>query len=869
MDFLQRLARYIDRPLFPWKKVIIGFSLGQYLFEEFLSYRQYQVLKKSKPPKVLEAEITQETYDKSQEYGRAKAKFGFIKGIYGQIQNIAFIHFDVLPKLWSWTGQLLLNIAPARFTGEISHSIVFILSFIMIQQVLSLPTSIYHTFVLEEKFGFNKQTPKLFITDMIKSNILAFVLAPPILAGFLSIVKKTGNQFFFYLWVFVAGLQVFMITVYPIAILPLFNKLSPLEEGKLKDNVEGLAKKLKFPLHELFVIDGSKRSAHSNAYFFGLPWKKHIVIYDTLIEKSKEEEVTAVLAHELGHWSLGHTTSLFGISQAHVLYIFTLFSVFINNASLYADFGFVLERPIIIGFLLFSDALAPMDLIIKLGMNIISRKFEFQADDFARNLGYKKELAASLIKLQVQNLSTMDADWMYASYHFSHPILSERLKALDWVPSEKVAEDKPEAEKASAEADTRLIELEPAPDASSPLRCRIADLCLSSEDLIEYEALSYTWGAPDFTETLHVIKDEDETSVIKITTNLRNALQRIRLKNRKRLLWVDAVCINQQDDSDKSKQIPAMAHIFSAASRVLVWLGTSPRGQMALADIKKVLRFRSTGSKKREAHFSNLESPLNDLVVLPWFRRRWIIQEVVLAADVTVMCGREEISLVHLFRALSDFMRESRVPPVLAPLAAISRLWKTWVLDSNPESGLRLSELLLLFHESDCQVDLDRIYALCNLASDCVVVDKEGEVETDKISVLVDYSQTAECLYQSVVDQILRLEAHDYEITEDVRGHYEVRGPDVETYREVFGAIVERCDGSSRNVTAWVPDWRLPKRREPIFESLDFHFDVYEKRELFSSLIHPVGKSSYNRLKVVNSVLRPFPEHPNMAEVKN
>jgi STE24 endopeptidase len=315
MKLLQRLARFIDRPLFPWKKVIIGFSIGQYLFEEFLSYRQYQVLKKTKPPKVLEAEISQETYNKSQEYGRAKAEFGFIKGLYGQIQNIAFIHFDVLPKLWSWTGQLLLKVAPARFTGEISHSIVFILSFIMIQQVLSLPTSIYHTFVLEEKFGFNKQTPKLFFTDMIKSNVLAFVLAPPILAGFLSIVQKTGNQFFYYLWLFVAGLQVFMITVYPIAILPLFNKLSPLEEGKLKNNVEDLAKKLNFPLHELFVIDGSKRSAHSNAYFFGLPWKKHIVIYDTLIEKSKEEEVTAVLAHELGHWSLGHTTSLFGISQ--------------------------------------------------------------------------------------------------------------------------------------------------------------------------------------------------------------------------------------------------------------------------------------------------------------------------------------------------------------------------------------------------------------------------------------------------------------------------------------------------------------------------------------------------------------------------
>lgn len=273
------------------------------------------MLKNKKPPKVLEAEVSQEVYDKSQEYGRAKARFGFIKGLYGQVQNIAFIHFDVLPKLWSWTGQLLLDWAPARFTGEISHSIVFVLAFIFVQQALSLPVSVYHTFVLEEKFGFNKQTPKLFVTDMLKSNMLAVVLTPPILSGFLAIVKKTGNQFFYYLWLFVAGLQVFMITVYPIAILPLFNKLSPLEEGKLKNDVEALAKKLKFPLHELFVIDGSKRSAHSNAYFFGLPWKKHIVIYDTLIEKSKEEEVVAVLAHELGHWSLGHTTSLFGISQ--------------------------------------------------------------------------------------------------------------------------------------------------------------------------------------------------------------------------------------------------------------------------------------------------------------------------------------------------------------------------------------------------------------------------------------------------------------------------------------------------------------------------------------------------------------------------
>jgi STE24 endopeptidase len=404
---------------------------------------------------VLEQEVSQEVFDKSQAYARAKAKFTGVNGLYGQLQNLAFYHFDVLPKLWSWTGDLLLRFAPAGFTGEISHSIVFILSFIIINQVLSLPSNVYNTFVLEEKFGFNKQTPKLFVVDMIKTNLLAFVLTPPILSGFLAIIQKTGSQFFYYLWMFGAGLQVFMITIYPIAILPLFNKLSPLEEGKLKTDVEDLAKKLKFPLKELYVIDGSKRSAHSNAYFFGLPWKKHIVIYDTLIEKSENEEVVAVLAHELGHWSLGHTTKLFGISQvsqhhdcvfwvysndiqAHFFYIFALFSVFVNNNSLYSDFGFTNQHPIIVGFLLFSDILGPLDNVIKLLMNILSRRFEFEADAFANGLGYNTELARSLIKLQIQNLSTMDADWMFASYHFSHPILSERLKALNWQATEKV-----------------------------------------------------------------------------------------------------------------------------------------------------------------------------------------------------------------------------------------------------------------------------------------------------------------------------------------------------------------------------------------------------------------------------------------------
>ena len=295
-------------------------------------------------------------------------------------------------------------------------------------------------------------TTKLWVTDILKGQALSLALGVPLGAAFLAIVKRTGDSFFYYLWVFTLAIQLAAATLYPILIIPLFNKLTPLEPGPLKERVEALAAKLKFPLDELQVIDGSKRSAHSNAYFTGLPWigKKKIVIYDTLLEKSSEKEVEAVLAHELGHWKMNHTSRLLFISQAHLFYIFALFSVFIENKSLYADFGFHKERPVLIGFLLFNEILSPTDSILKLLLNIWTRSMEYEAgmpslisvfnavmlkpktDAFAVKLGYASELGASLIKLQIQNLSSMDADWLYSSFHHSHPILTERLKAMGW-----------------------------------------------------------------------------------------------------------------------------------------------------------------------------------------------------------------------------------------------------------------------------------------------------------------------------------------------------------------------------------------------------------------------------------------------------
>ncbi|KAF2090674.1 CaaX prenyl protease-like protein [Saccharata proteae CBS 121410] len=430
--WLQRLAHFLDRPFFPWKKLVIGFSIGDFVLENWLLFRQYGVYSRTTRPKALSNEVDQATYDKSQAYGRAKAKFGFVSGLFSQLKSLATIQYDWYPRIWAVTGIWLAKYAPSYMSGEIGHSLLFIFTFTLIDTILGLPFAYYQNFVMEEKFGFNKLTVKLWITDMLKGQALGVVFGVPIMSAFLKIIQKTGTNFFYYLWLFMLVVQLSAITIYPILIVPLFNKLSPLEPGPLKEGVEALAQKLKFPLTELQVIDGSKRSAHSNAYFTGLPWKKKIVIYDTLLEKSTHKEVEAILAHELGHWKMGHTTKLLLISQFHLVYMFALFSVFINNQSLYDSFGFHTERPILIGFLLFNEILSPTDSMVKLLMNILTRKMEYEADAFAVKQGYSEQLASSLIKLQIQNLSAMEADWLYSSYHYSHPILTERLKAVGY-----------------------------------------------------------------------------------------------------------------------------------------------------------------------------------------------------------------------------------------------------------------------------------------------------------------------------------------------------------------------------------------------------------------------------------------------------
>ncbi|QDS67479.1 hypothetical protein FKW77_001031 [Venturia effusa] len=455
-DLLNRLARLVDQPWIPWKNVVVGFSLGIFGLENWLLWRQYGVYKRTIRPKTLEKEVDQKTFDKSQAYGRAKANFNFVSSTFGQAVKLFIIYADIWPKVWSIVGSFMAAYAPARFSGEITHSLLFFFLFGLVDTIIELPLSYYHNFVLEEEFGFNKMTVGLWLMDKVKGQFLTVALGTPIGAGILAIIKKTGEGFFYYLWLFTLFVSLVGVTIYPIVIVPLFNKLEPLKEGSLKTGIDALASKLKFPLGELQVIDGSKRSSHSNAYFTGLPWKKKIVIYDTLLEQSSEKEVEAVLAHELGHWSMSHTTKLLTISQFHVFYIFALFSSFVRNKSLYNAFGFTKEQPVLIGFMLFNEVFGASDSVVKLLMNVMTRKFEFEADKFALDLGYKSELAAALIKLQIKNLSSMDADYFYSAYHHSHPILTERLKALNYKGESKVEYKNQDSEKPIKASDREL-----------------------------------------------------------------------------------------------------------------------------------------------------------------------------------------------------------------------------------------------------------------------------------------------------------------------------------------------------------------------------------------------------------------------------
>ncbi|WP_420400258.1 M48 family metallopeptidase [Flagellimonas sp.] len=400
--------------------VIIVILVVQYLIHQLLEYLNAKRFE-SEVPKELQDVFDGEEYQKSQQYKRTNYRFGSLSDGFSLLVTLAFL----LLNGFEWLDQFTRSISD----NPIVMALVFFGLIVVGSSILSAPFSYYQTFVIEEQYGFNKTTKKLFFLDKLKAGVLTAVFGGGILSLFILFYQWTGPNFWLYTWIMAAVVILFMNLFYSKLIVPLFNKQTPLTEGSLKEAIERYAKHVGFELQNIFVIDGSKRSTKANAYFSGFGREKRITLFDTLINDLSEEEIVAILAHEVGHYKRKHI--IFNLVVSLLLTGLTLFilSLFINNPQISLAIG--VSTPSfhagLIGFVLLYS---PISEITGLAMNYLSRKFEFQADNYAKMTFSATPLVTSLKKLSKNNLSNLTPHPAYVFVHYSHPPLIERIRNL-------------------------------------------------------------------------------------------------------------------------------------------------------------------------------------------------------------------------------------------------------------------------------------------------------------------------------------------------------------------------------------------------------------------------------------------------------
>lgn len=373
-------------------------------------------------PEEFSGVYDEETYSKSQEYTKTGTKFGFITGGFDLILLLAFWFSGGFNILDQWVRSFGLN--------ELVTGLCFIVILMIAKSIISLPFSIYSTFVIEERFGFNKTTPKTFIVDLLKGLALGALIGIPFLAGILAFFMYTGEWAWLYAWIAVTLFTLAMQYIAPTWIMPLFNKFTPLEEGELRTAIEDYTKKVDFPLQGLFVIDGSKRSNKSNAFFTGFGKNKRVALYDTLIENHTIPELVAVLAHEIGHYKKKHIIKgmVTSIVQSGVL--FFLLSIFLTAEGLFDAF-YMEEMSVYTGLIFFGMLYAPIEMILSIFMQMSSRKHEFEADEYAAvTTGKPEDMISTLKKLSKDNLSNLTPHPFYVFLNYSHPPVLERINAI-------------------------------------------------------------------------------------------------------------------------------------------------------------------------------------------------------------------------------------------------------------------------------------------------------------------------------------------------------------------------------------------------------------------------------------------------------
>ncbi len=361
-------------------------------------------------------------YQKSQAYKRTNHNFSKITSLFSLITTLLFFFFNGF--------SIVDEIARGFSNNIIIITLIFFGIIIVGSDIISIPFSLYKTFVIEEKFGFNKATKKIFFLDKIKGLLMTIILGGSILSIITWFYEFTGNYFWIYSWLLISAFSVFLNMFYSKLIVPLFNKQTILEEGDLKNEIIKYVNSVGFKAHDIYVLNGSKRSTKANAYFSGFGNQKRITLYDTLINDLENDEIVAVLAHEVGHYKRKHI--LYNLTSSIILTGFALFilSLFIKTPVLSLALGVSLPS-FHIGLIAFGILYSPVSQILGIFMNYMSRKFEYQADNYAKNTFSASPLISSLKKLSKNSLSNLTPHYLYVFFHFSHPTLLDRIKNLN------------------------------------------------------------------------------------------------------------------------------------------------------------------------------------------------------------------------------------------------------------------------------------------------------------------------------------------------------------------------------------------------------------------------------------------------------
>jgi STE24 endopeptidase len=401
--------------------LILIIPVTGFIIERYLDYLNSSMWSDTLPEK-LKGICDGEEYKKTQLYQKDNDRLS----LWASTFNLIVILIMIIAGGFA----LVDNIARTFSTNGVIISLVFFGIIGFVSDIINIPFSCYDTFVIEKKYGFNTMTVRTFITDHIKSWLIALLVGVPVLGLITWFYYKTGKNFWLYAWGLITLFSVFINLFYSELIVPLFNKQVPLPEGSLRTLIEDFAKRTGFRLKNIYIIDGSKRSTKANAYFSGFGPKKRIVLYDTLQKELSEEEIVAVLAHEIGHYKKKHVLLNLFFSILVTGFMLFLLSVVVNSPSFSQALGSQ-NASFHLGLIVFGILYSPLSLIIGMMTNYVSRKNEFAADRFARENFKPEILASALKKLSVKNLSNMLPHPAYVFFHYSHPPLLRRLEKLE------------------------------------------------------------------------------------------------------------------------------------------------------------------------------------------------------------------------------------------------------------------------------------------------------------------------------------------------------------------------------------------------------------------------------------------------------